>query len=162
MLSVGFALVVLLCGLLLLLLWEERRRAAAQPAAATLAGWWKGRRERRRCPRLRLALSVRYDVLAANGSGTDPQGEAVSDNVSDSGICLRLYERLTPPARLKLAIQLPRGAEPIRGVGEVRWTCEEKPTDGRRTFLAGIHFLQISPTDHERLAAVLKQTQPSQ
>ena len=154
MLSIGVALIVLLCGLLILFLWEDRRRASAQGSAGTVLGFWKDA-ERRCSVRLRLPASVRYRILTPHSDGHADR-EAVSENISEGGLCLRMYERLTPPVMVQFEI-LPRGAaEPIRGTGEVRWTQEERSTDERRTFLTGIQFSHVSQEERDRLIQTLK------
>ena len=154
MLSIGIALIVLLCGLLVLFLREDRRRASAQAAVGMVMGFWRGA-ERRCSVRLRLPASVRYRILTPYGNGNEDR-EAVSVNVSEGGLCLRMYERLTPPMMVQFEILLPDAAEPIRGTGEVRWAQEERSTDARRMFLTGIQFSYVSLEERDRLIQMLK------
>ena len=156
MLSIGVALIVLLCGLLILFLREDRRRASAQVPAGVVTGFWKGA-ELRCSVRLRLPASVRYRILTPHGDGHEDH-EAVGENVSEGGFCLRMYERLTPPVTVQFEI-LPHGAvEPVRGTGEVRWTQEERSTDARRTFLTGIQFSHLNQDECNQLIHTLKGT----
>ena len=149
---IGIALVALLSGLLVLFLWEERRETTGQLSLGSIAGLWRGS-ERRRYPRIKTAVTVRYEILTTEGGGQWRQVHSHDD--SAGGMCLRLYERLAAQTRLRFEIRLPRLAEPIRGTGEVRWTQDEARTGTRRTFLTGVQFLQLTPDDLNRLLQTL-------
>ena len=159
MLFIGIFLIAWLSGLLILLLWDNRETALHGGASGILTGVWRGA-ERRSCPRIRATLSVRYEVVTPHGAGVGEGRQATSENLSAGGICLRLYERFNPRTTLQVEILPPHHvADPIRGIGEVRWTQEEKPTGSRRTFLSGLQFIHLSPADRDRLSQALKQTQ---
>ena len=153
---IGIVLVVLLSGLLILFLWEERRDTSGRLALGAVTGLWKGA-EHRRYARTRTALSVRYEILTSEGVGR--WQHVTSRDLSAGGMCLRLYERLTPHTRLKFEIRLPRLTDPICGTGQVRWIQDEERVGPRRTFLTGVQFEQLDAHDLERLLHTIK-TEP--
>lgn len=160
MLLVSVLLVALLSGLLLLLLWEDRKGALHRAAPGRLTGWWTTA-ERRSRKRRQVALDVWYEVLIAAGADTVEHHQAVSDNVSEGGICLRLYERLNPRTTLKFEILLPHDPAPVCGTGEVRWTRERELAGARRTFLSGIQFVDLHPSERDRLSRTLRRMERS-
>ena len=156
MLLLGMALIILLSGLLIVVLWEERRTTKQEGPQGLLTGLWTGRRERRRFRRIRVALPIRYEVMLSATVVSGAWNTVASEDMSEGGMCLRMYERLALLTRLKFEIPLRHPDGLIRGTGEVRWTQEEPRSGARRTFRAGVQFVQISPQDLERLLHLLK------
>ncbi len=64
--------------------------------------------------------------------------ECVSHDISNTGVCLRTYEKITPREKLSMTIQLEDGLS-VQAQGCVVW---EKPQD--RDFLVGVRFEDIS------------------
>ena len=156
MLLLGMSLISLLSGLLIVVLWEERRAAKQGGPQGFLTGLWTTGRERRHFRRIRFALPIRYEVMLSAAVVSGAWTTVESHDVSEGGMCLRMYERLAILTRLKFEIPLHRPEILIRGTGEVRWTQEEAHSGARRTFRTGVQFVQISPQDRERLLHLLK------
>ena len=153
---IGIILVVFLSGLLILFLWEERRTRTSTAAFGLLTSLWTGP-ERRCALRTHADVTVRYEIIA-NSQLPDHWGQATSQDLSESGMCVRAYERLGPRTHIKFEIQPQRSPTMIRGVGEVRWVQDEDRTGIRRTFLIGVQFIQLSQHDHNRLIHVLRKS----
>ncbi len=155
MLLVGIFLVVLLSSLLIFVLWEDRLTAKNNGPAGWLTGLWTGP-ERRCAKRIRMELPIHYEVMLSPVVVSGTWHSVSTQDVSEGGMCVRLYERLPAATHLKFKISLQYQEETIHGAGEVRWTSEELRSGARRTFRTGIQFLQIAPYDQERLLQFLK------
>jgi hypothetical protein len=98
-------------------------------------------------PRFYVVIPVRYTVATPPGT---PVNTGWTRNLSESGACVELPERLAPGIRLTLDLQTEAG--PIRMTGTIIWTdSSSQPGAG------SLHGLQFSSTsdDRERLRAWL-------
>ncbi len=105
--------------------------------------------EKRRFPRLSVAVDVRWEKVAPQ------RGDAKTDalptkNISAGGICLIFYERVDVGERLRLDIEL-SPQKTIHAVGRVVWTSPVKAGAGRNRRDVGIEFLEISKEDRQEI-----------
>ena len=116
--------------------------------------------ERRKFPRIRTELLVRYKIIKA------PQKdyEAKTKDISAGGICLVAREQVTPGAVLALEIRFPHSEEPIVACGRVIWS---RPSSlglspaGHQRFDNGIEFEEISEADRQRIKEHVEQERKS-
>ncbi len=105
--------------------------------------------ERRQFVRLDTRLPMAYRVLPSSRSV-----QAVTKDISGSGICLFVSEPLAKGTNLQVDITLPDRERPITFTGEVVW-CEECQIIGKtrheRSVEAGLRFLQIDPRDQQAI-----------
>ncbi len=106
--------------------------------------------ERRKVPRLNLAVDVNYSLLQKAPSF---KAEVQSKNISAGGICLIVYEKVEIGDRLALVINLPDGERPIQVKGTVRWIGEFiLSADNKNSWDAGVEFIGINDEDREKLS----------
>ncbi len=99
--------------------------------------------ENRRFPRIDLKLPILYKILAEEPTvasvAAPPHLPTKTDNISPSGACLVLAERLDRGTVLALSIHLTdRGT--ISAVGRVVWS---PPTETAHHFLIGLEFIVV-------------------
>jgi len=104
--------------------------------------------ERRRFPRLSVAVDIQYRVLpdaVAYETGA-------TTNISSGGICLILYEELKTGAILELNIYLPDNQPIIKAKGKVVWIRPFNVSkDEKERFDSGIEFMDVNETDRKRI-----------
>ena len=106
--------------------------------------------ERRKFPRLNLAVDIEYSVLQK-----EPflKVEVQSKNLSSGGICLIVYEKVKVGDNLALVINLPEGERPIQVKGIVRWIGEFiLSADKKNSWDVGVEFEGISEAEREKLS----------
>ena len=114
-----------------------------------IEGYWASR-ERRNTVRLEIPLEVKYTCLPPYNHNH----LSVTQNISQGGIQLLIYEKLNIDDRLDLELELSNNEHPIIGMGQIAWLkdapfqSEEKE---KRAFLAGIKFIDLKPKDEKRL-----------
>lgn len=148
--------ILLLVGLMAVIWWEERH-LHRRLQRGLLTEVWDGP-DRRRATRLKLALEVRYRLIASSGNGTN--GHTI--NISSGGMCASMIERLSERTELRFEILLPIGRESaaIRGRGEVVWVKEgsrHPRQPDQRTFITGIRFVELDPAAKQVLLAFLEE-----
>lgn len=144
--------VALAVFLLMLIVREERLAAQGKIPMGRLRWLWFGP-ERRRHPRYRVNWSVRYHRSEISSS-------AQTRDVSQTGAGLTLTEKVPPGSLLDLEVPVPERQEPLRVTAVVVWSREAaaqpESKEGRRHFLVGVHFQNLSSTLQQELAALLK------
>jgi len=104
--------------------------------------------ERRKFPRLSVAVDIQYKALPE----AIAYGTGATANISAVGICLILYEELKPGSVLELNIYLPDDQPIIKGKGRIVWI---KPfnvaRDQKERFDAGVEFIDINESDRKRI-----------
>ena len=94
----------------------------------------KKKDRRRRHPRINATLVIHYQVT----NETQLRADCRSKNISEGGICFRLYQQLETGDMLKLWIHFRDFIDPLLVIGKVVWT---KHTHGEEyPFEAGIEF----------------------
>lgn len=108
----------------------------------------------RSAQRFSLGLSVSYFLLDG-----DPQVRTAllnkTKNISKSGICLLIYERLEKETRISLNLTL-SPEESISINGEVMWQTGFKESDNRVRYETGISFDSENKEQLSELDAFLK------
>lgn len=106
--------------------------------------------ERRKFPRLNLAVDIEYSLLQKE---TSLKIEGLSKNISSGGICLIVYEKVKIGDSLSLMINLPEGERPIQVQGIVKWIGEFiQSSDNKNSWDVGIEFVGINEADREKLS----------
>jgi c-di-GMP-binding flagellar brake protein YcgR len=106
--------------------------------------------ERRKFPRLNLAVDIEYSVLQKEPS---LKVEVQSKNLSSGGICLIVYEKVKVGDSLALVMKLPEGERPIQAKGIVKWIGEFiLSADNKSSWDVGVEFVGITETDREKLS----------
>jgi len=106
--------------------------------------------ERRKFPRLNLAVDIEYSVLRKEPSS---KAEGQSKNLSSGGICLIVYEEVKIGDSLALVINLPEGERPIQAKGMVKWIGEFiLSADKKNSWDVGVEFIGINEADREKLS----------
>lgn len=108
--------------------------------------------EKRRFPRLSVAVDVRWEKLPPKkrwGLRTDAH---MTKNISAGGICLIVYEDVEVGERLSLDIELP-GPKTIHAVGRVVWASpfQVSGEEGRKRCDVGIEFVEIAKEDRQEI-----------
>ncbi|MBI4356056.1 MAG: PilZ domain-containing protein [Candidatus Omnitrophica bacterium] len=155
--GMGLALIFLLfCSVILLLVWQEWHRKTSTPSTGVVRNVWQGS-ERRVATRYAVPLLVSYRL---------PNGHAKrhglkTQNVSATGMCLLMLEKLRPGTTVEFIIALPEPARPgeVRGQGTIVWTRRVPSRSLLRAqcFLAGIKFVELSPPGSQAIVASLEQ-----
>lgn len=118
--------------------------APPQPPPAAEAEGAIDEMDQRRYPRIDLKLPVLYRVMGeepATASQTlSPETPAKADNISFTGACLVLAERLPAGTNVALSIHLPEERQKISAVAKVVWSQD---TDVMHHFLTGLHFIVL-------------------
>ena len=106
--------------------------------------------ERRKFPRLNLAVDINYSLLQKEPS---LEVEVQSKNISAGGICLIVYEKLKIGDSLVLVINLPDGEHPIQVKGIIKWIGEFiLSADNKNSWDVGVEFKGIKEADREKLS----------
>jgi c-di-GMP-binding flagellar brake protein YcgR len=106
--------------------------------------------ERRKFPRLNLAVDINYSLLQKESS---LKVGVQSKNISAGGICLIVYEKVKIGDSLALVINLPDGERPIQVNGIVKWIGEAiLIADKKNSWDVGIEFIGIKEEDREKLS----------
>jgi len=100
--------------------------------------------DKRSMTRVKRSVAVAYE-LKENTARAKHYG--VTDNISGSGLSLRLNEFLPVATELSLEIHI-TDKDSIRTVGQIIWVC---PAVIKGTFDAGLHFIKIDPQEREKL-----------
>ncbi|MFC1699237.1 PilZ domain-containing protein [Candidatus Omnitrophota bacterium] len=109
-----------------------------------------GAQERRKFPRIKSELLVRYKVLET----PEQEVEAQTKDISEGGLCLVAREHLISGSVLALEVKFPHSKKPIVACGTVVWS---KPSSlgispgGHPRFDNGIEFKDISVDDRQRI-----------
>ena len=151
----NFALGVVFIAALILwvVLREDRLSARGKVPLGRLRKLWV-RNERRIAPRYRLDWEVRY-----RRPEKAPDQKAKTRDVSQTGACLIVEERLSPGSALELEFVLPNQSQPIWFLGEVVWQKElsQSASQGNnRIFYVGIQFKNLNPQIEKELTQALK------
>jgi PilZ domain-containing protein len=103
----------------------------------------------RHTPRYKVALPLHY---TPHGSTPADADIGWTCNLSNRGACLKLPKPFPPATRLCLT--LPAAAGHIRLEAEVVWVG--KPSSPGVGPLLGVHFLQVTPAQQQRLQTLLQ------
>ena len=112
-------------------------------------------KERRRFPRLKIELFVRYKILGK----MEQQGDGQTKNISAGGICLVAREKLQLGTKVAVEMKFPDSVNPVLAVGRVVWSDESNlgpSIAGHPRFDNGIEFEQISVLDRNRIIEHVK------
>jgi hypothetical protein len=99
--------------------------------------------DNRRYPRIDLTLPILYKILSDEpmvaSHTTVPEKSTKVDNISPTGACLVLAEKLAKGTHLALSLHVAqKGA--ISAVGRVVWS---KPTETAHHYLTGLEFVVV-------------------
>ena len=104
--------------------------------------------ERRRFPRLGVAVDIQYKILPDSIA----YETGATSNISAGGICLILYDALPAGSILELNIYLPDEQPIIKAKGKIVWVRPfNVARDQKERFDAGIEFLDLSETNRKRV-----------
>ncbi|MCM8794485.1 MAG: PilZ domain-containing protein [Candidatus Omnitrophica bacterium] len=146
-------LIVVASAILLFILREERLAQQGKIPLGRLRRIWLFS-ERRRAPRYRLNLSIKYVRL--NG---DPPSSAQTWDVSQTGASLVMKERLEPGSGLRIEAAAPEGGEPVIFSGRVVWVRPIPPkrqdSTQERLFLTGLQFDRLDAKTDSALGKIL-------
>jgi len=105
--------------------------------------------EKRLAQRLYASLTVKYTL--PNGFS----GRIISSDVSVTGVCLLLPQKLEIGVTLTLAIRMPRKNRETVIYGEV--TRQQKSEDPKKEgYITGINFSKADPLDIEELITTVR------
>lgn len=82
--------------------------------------------------------------------------ECLSHDISNTGLCMRTYERIKPNERLAMTIELADGVS-VQVSGRSLWQ-----KDGDKDFLVGIRFEEISEKVQDMIFNCAFESQPQQ
>ena len=105
--------------------------------------------ERRRFNRLGSRLTTVFTIR-----GTRSKRYALTRNLSRSGVCFILQEKLDVGTIVDAKLTLPDQAKPIVFVGIVVWNQPSDATGSREEDLpirVGVNFVKIDPRDRSRI-----------
>lgn len=110
--------------------------------------------EKRRNSRIVLKARVDYELLSE-----DTFLFEYTSNVSQGGIFLSTRNPLPKGTRLRLRFNLPGDSRgEFIATGQVVWINEYKPGGRNLNPGMGVAFLDLSPTDREAIAQLIKRT----
>lgn len=118
----------------------------------------RGGSERREFVRVRMALSVRYAFVGADGNRLPPGiSEGATANLSAGGLLLQgrvhdlawVPELLTQRMAVAVSVALPTGIEPVKAVARACWIETVDPVSHRCSL--GLRFKEITLEDQDRL-----------
>jgi hypothetical protein len=93
-------------------------------------------KEKRNYPRKIQVAKVSYKVMMGKKLEVGSRAEALTQNISEEGVCLMLNRKLLPGAILELKFDLPgKNSKPIETLVKVVW---QKKTE--KGFLTGLKF----------------------
>jgi c-di-GMP-binding flagellar brake protein YcgR len=101
--------------------------------------------ERRRFPRLDASLGITWHKIAG-------EDDVVSENISLTGLCMIIYEKLEAGEQLSFSIELPDRSR-ISATGRVAW-CRAFRLSGQEApvnYDVGVEFLDITQTARRAL-----------
>ncbi|MBL8024095.1 MAG: PilZ domain-containing protein [Elusimicrobia bacterium] len=109
-----------------------------------------GDSENRRYPRIDLTLPILYKILPdaplVASQAALPTVPTKVDNISPTGACLVLAEKLPKGTNLALSFHVEKKG-PISAVGRVVWA---KPTETAHHFLTGLEFVVVYRKTHTK------------
>jgi c-di-GMP-binding flagellar brake protein YcgR len=104
--------------------------------------------ERRKFPRFKLSVEVKWQKASENGA----PGTARTSNVSAGGVCLILTEGVQVGDVLEIDLTL-AGGKRIRVKGRVAWTNPNvKIGEDRTVCECGVEFLDLSPAERREIS----------
>lgn len=106
------------------------------------------RAERRKFPRVKTHIPVRYRKLRETGPGSEGEG-SLSRDLSAGGVHFRTNEFISMAARLILELDIPMLTKPIKAISKVAWI---RKTDAGNDYEVGNQFLEVSKKDRELIA----------
>jgi c-di-GMP-binding flagellar brake protein YcgR len=119
-------------------------------------GFYSGGSERRKSERFDAELDVKYSVLKSSPASLRTNIK----NISESGVAVLLYEILPKNSVVDMDIALPEKKENVKIKGRVAW-CDDRngperfDKDGRRTFIAGIEFVETDEKQKNRIVSYI-------
>ena len=102
--------------------------------------------EKRRFVRIEWPVVVQYKTLEEPLT----QDQIVGKDISESGVCFIVYERLTKGTKLDIQIQTPFDSLPVFAKGKIAW-IRKVGEEHARTFEVGVEFTEVDPRDQKRL-----------
>lgn len=111
------------------------------------------RKEKRRSTRISVPLPIKYEWF----SKKDILREALCQNISGSGMMIRVDSSLKAGERLKTLFYFPQDAKPINAISEVVW-CRKTKSKEEINFDAGIRHIRIEKQDRERFVFLFCET----
>lgn len=131
---------------------EEKEIEEKHAPHGKLEEYYPGIRDRRKSQRFDVELDVKYNLLKRSA----PRFSTNSKNISEVGVAILIYEMLPKGSIIEMEIGIPDSTETLKIKGEVIW-CEDRKgperydKDGKRTFVAGIKFLEVDARQKELL-----------
>lgn len=111
------------------------------------------RREKRKSTRITVPLPIKYEWF----SKKDILREALCQNISGSGMMIRVDRPLEVGEHLKTLFYFPQDAKPINAISEVVW-CRKTKSKEEINFDAGIRHIRIEKQDRERFVFLFCET----
>lgn len=143
---------MLAASILALVIREERLVSRGRVPTGRLRRLWFGP-ERRRAPRYRIDWPTRY-----HRPPDELRLKLKTRDLSRTGVGLVVQERLEVGSSLQLELTLPKRAQALQLLGQVRWAKEVPPRlkeDDSRTFFIGVQFLKMDPALESELKQAL-------
>ena len=109
--------------------------------------------DRRRLPRLAMALDVAFRPLA--GAVQAPEVATVTVDLSLGGLCLMSSALHPVGTSLALRLTIPERAKPLELTGTLVWFQKADRHSAAGGYRFGIEFTALSPADREVLTALL-------
>ena len=159
---IGVILIILLIVVLWICVKEEHRHRKERTPIGRVQYFWYGQ-ERRQNERISLVFRARYRVVK---NGKRDQKESLTDNLSIGGLKLLIYEKMRAGDEIDLEIDVPP-KELLKCRGKIIWVKEihqeerGKEELGKRSFLIGVSFTQLSPQVLERLKSFINIGNPN-
>lgn len=131
---------------------EDKQIRDGHAPKGKIEGYYEGSRDRRRSQRFDTELEIKYNLLKSQPSKI----QANSKNISESGVAVVVYEMLPKDSAIEMEIALPGKKENLRTKGRVAWCEDNKDPQlsdkaGRRSFVAGIEFIDTDKHQKEQL-----------
>lgn len=101
--------------------------------------------EKRMAQRIEIPIQVKYKYLPHMGA----LEEAIAQNISGSGIRLKLPHPLKKGDRLKILLYFPSDRQSVTALSEVVW-CRKVSQEKVAYYDLGIRYIRIAPKDRER------------
>ena len=108
--------------------------------------------EKRKFARVRADFGVEYKIKDSDA----PSVKAVSVNISEGGIMMKLSERLAPDTLIDLKIILPPPSGTVKTLARIVYTLENY-WDEYPPYRCGIQFLGLKEEDREQLREYVSQ-----
>lgn len=99
-------------------------------------------KEKREAPRVRTDFGVKYKIKGSNL----PLTQAVSVNISESGIMIKISEKLNVGALLELKLTFPPSYGSLTTVGRVEYVIGNY-WDEYPPYRCGVEFLELNEQD---------------